>query len=51
MSFFLIRAYEHIRSRTIRLGLICAFVVTFIGLPAAGQYMGTNVFAGLDRIS
>gem|GEM_PF-6689254 len=51
MSFLLLRMYEHIQSRAIRLGALCAFVITFIGLPAMGQYMGTNAFASLDLVS
>jgi len=51
MSIFILRAYEHIKNRAVRLGILCAFVVTFIGLPAAGQYLGTNAFADLDLIS
>lgn len=50
MPFLLLRLYEHIQNRTIRLGFLCAFVITFIGLPALGQYVGTNIFAALDLV-
>jgi hypothetical protein len=50
MSFLFFRIYEHFQNRSMRLGFLCAFVVTFIGLPAFGQYMGTNVFASFDLI-
>lgn len=50
MSFLFFRIYEHFQTRSVRLGFLCAFVVTFIGLPAFGQYMGTNVFASLDLV-
>lgn len=50
MSYLFIQAYKHIQRRSVRLGLLCAFVITFMGLPAFGQYAGTNVFASMDLI-